>query len=377
MEDILQSFANITNDAYRSLANWKRDHNKKIVGCLPMYVPEEMIHAAGMLPVVLQESSVPISQGNSYIQTFFCGFVRGIIDTAVNDRLDLLDGIVAADTCDPIRKTIPVLERKLHLEYCETIYLPPTVKRATSKLYALDELARLRSSLEKLGNCEITDESLRKSIIVYNRNRDLLRKLYDIRRNKPGLLATKDVLAIVVASMLMPKEEHSILLEKLLAKLGDIKPLADTGPRLIISGSLCTAAQTDILDLIDETGATIVDDDLYTGSRYFMTDAIVDENPLESLVNRYLMMARSCPTVMNLEDDWGGFLLQIANRAQAQGVITLLVKYCEPLSIYHTHLQQKLSIIGIPELPLEVEHGPVPNAQIRNRVEAFVEMITR
>ena len=242
----------------------------------------------------------------------------------------------------------------------------------------MGELERLKTSIEKFGGQKITEESLNKSILIYNKNRALLRKMYDIRRKRPGILRSKEALSIVMSSMLMPKEEHNRLLEGFLGELEKQGPAGDAKVKLVLSGSLCQAPRLDILDAIDEVGAVVVDDDLYVGSRYIITDAPLRANPLESLADRFLEMRRRCPTKSDPENDWGGQLVEMVRESKADGVISLQVKFCEACYFYHPDIIRALAGAGIPELRLEMEHETTGMAlgQIKTRVQGFIESIT-
>ena len=69
-------------DAY-ALA-WKQAHpGGKVAGVLPMNFPEELLHAAGFLPVVIQENSEPDSEGRVVLAEFYCGYTRNLADQAM------------------------------------------------------------------------------------------------------------------------------------------------------------------------------------------------------------------------------------------------------------------------------------------------------
>ena len=99
MNDIMSRFRDVLDTPYEKLRQWKEANGKKVVACSPMHFPEELIHAAGMLPVVLQESDEAITTGFSYIYPFFCGITRNIVDIAVKGQLSFLDGLVYTDIC--------------------------------------------------------------------------------------------------------------------------------------------------------------------------------------------------------------------------------------------------------------------------------------
>jgi benzoyl-CoA reductase subunit C len=219
VEKALENFSRITGDPYSYLTDWKKANKRKIIGLFPMHLPEEIIHAAGMLPVMLWRSNNPITLGDAHISARNCAITRSVIDDVVTGRLSFLDGLVMYRTCMQAYAIPYVVERNAPLPYMESIYLPVFITSTLAKDYLLLNLEKLRVSLEKFSGQSITDQSLQNSIQIYNKDRALLRRLYELRRQRPGLLKAKEVLAIVQSSMLMPKEEHIKLLEELLPQL--------------------------------------------------------------------------------------------------------------------------------------------------------------
>lgn len=210
---------------YERLKKWKKDTAKKIIGCSGLHVPEEMIYALGMLPVVLFCGPEPITLGDRHWQAYMCSPVRGITDLACRGQLDFLDGMVIHDCCHEIRGSVDVLKLSapnLH-PVIKPMWFPKMLKRKQTKPRIIEELNIFREWLQQVAGQKMTAESLQRSIQVYNENRDLLIKLYDIRRSKPGILSAKQVQRIVLAGMQMPKEEHNELLKKLLAELASTK----------------------------------------------------------------------------------------------------------------------------------------------------------
>lgn len=382
MQEILGKFMATVDKPYDRLKEWRETHDRRMIGCSPMHFPEEIVHAAGLSPVVLQESDEPVTLGYAYTYPWFCGFVRGVVDLFMKDKLDFLDGFIFPDTCLQVRSACSLLRGKPSVPFLEYVRLPAILRRATglgaSALEEVaEELGRVRTSLQEFTGQEITDEAIRESILLYNRNRALLRRLYDLRRQNPEVLRAKEILAIVQSSMLIPKEEHTGLLEKFLPGLEEGKPSPNGKVRLFLSGHLCQAPKADILDFIEEVGGIVVDDDLYTGYRYLAMDTELEGDPLKALAKRYLQNTPPCPTRHDPGNDLGEYLVKAARQSQAQGVIVLLVKSCEPHIFYYPHIKETLSAAGTHHLLLETEHEVVSLAGSKTRVEAFVEMIKR
>jgi benzoyl-CoA reductase subunit C len=239
----------------------------------------------------------------------------------------------------------------------------------------IETLELLKARLEEFSGHEITEEALRQSIAVYNKNRGLMRRIYELRRHNPGVIDAREMVPIVQSSMLMLKEDHNAALERLIPELEKRPHGADGAPKVILVGSLCTAPSTEILKLFDDSGMVVADDDLYTGSRYFVNDAGVDGNPIEALADRFLARNPPCATKVDSEMNWSDYIIDMAKASGAQGVITLIQKNCPPHMCYSPDVMRRLSQANVPELVLEVEHEVVSLEQMRTRLQAFKETL--
>lgn len=377
VNEVMKRFRAVVDTPYEKLELWKEANQKKVVGCSPMHFPEELIHAAGMLPVVLQETDEAITTGFSHIYPFFCGITRNIVDVAVKGQLSFFDGLFYTDICIQNRNAACILKRNLPVGCLEYVSLPTSLNREGAMDDTIKELGRIKASLAKLAGHNIDDASLKQSILVYNKNRSLLRRLHDLCRANPKLLPYRDMQVIVRASMLMPKEEHTELMESLVAELEKVKPAPLEGKRLFLSGHLCQGPKADILDLIEGVGGIIADDDLYTGYRYYAVDVEVDGDPIEALAKRYLEKSLPVPTRSYLPVRWEKYIVERVKASRAQGVVILVVKYCEPHLFNYPFIKEALATAGIPHIMLETEHEVVSLEATRTRLQAFVEMLSQ
>jgi hypothetical protein len=85
---------------------WKANvPGRKAIGYMPVYVPRELMHAAGMLPVGILGGGdqLEVIQGDAYYQSYICRIPRSTIELGLTGRLDCLDGMLFPSICDVIR----------------------------------------------------------------------------------------------------------------------------------------------------------------------------------------------------------------------------------------------------------------------------------
>lgn len=376
MKQSLAKIYELTSDPYITVSNFKKETDRKVIGVFPMWIPEEIIHAAGILPVVMWRSNEPVTMGHAHVPSFNCPMNRSVIDDVLKGKLKFMDGMVFLRECLQSEEVPFIVERNGCPAFEEYLSPPPVHHQdKASKQWAREEFDRLRKSVERFGGRNITADQLNDSIRLYNKNRALMRRLYDIRRNKPGIISASDMVRIVWASMLIPKEEHNILLEQIISELENIEQTPVAGSLVFLSGCLCIQPQIEILEMIENLGMTVVDDDIYVGYRYFANDAEVSNDPIGAIVERYFRLTPVDPTKGQVNSDWGAELISKMKAAGARGMITMLTKYCPPHLCYYPDIRRSLAQSKIPEVLVEIEHEIISLQGIKTRLQSLAEAI--
>jgi bzd-type benzoyl-CoA reductase N subunit len=368
------TFAAVVTDPYTGWA--ARYPGRRAFGTLCTYAPEEILHAAGFVPVRLLPSPTPIVQANAHLQSYTCSLARNILEQALQGRFNFLAGVLFSHTCDTMQGLADIWRLNFPSQFVATVVQPVALTSPQAQAYLMAELRQLIARLEAHFGLTITDDSLRASIRLYNQNRELLSQLYAVRER----LSSVDVWQAVTAAMLMPKEEHNALLSQLIGVMtGDVAIPAGsaTQARLILIGA--TLDDATLLEIIEAAGARVVADDLCTGARYFDTslpqvlDNLREADPVEALAQRQLQRL-PCPCKYRSLDARAQHLLALAAQHHADGVVFVLKKFCEPHTWDYPYLAAALTKAGLPHLLLETEQT-TPVEQLRTRVEAFLEML--
>lgn len=379
MQQIIESFSAAAADSVGYARRWKEATGRPVVGSFPMNFPVELVHAAGALPVIIQEVDEPITDGEAAIFSFYCGYNRSVVDQALKGRFKFFDGIMFADHCVQLLGTADALrwhDPDLPILFNQLV-------ASMDATWAVDEarnsLGQLKRELEDLLGVVVTDDALHASIKLFNHNRQLIRRLYMLREEGRLVLSARELQHVVKSSMVMDREEHTRLLEQLVAHCEAAPAPELPGMPVYLSGHLCQAPQLALLDLIESTGAVVVGDDLYHGFRYISTDVPETGDPLDALGYWYFDRNRNvpCPTRADGDADWDDFLVREVTRTGAQGLIVLIAKFCEPHMYYFPEIVEACERAGIAMLRLETEHDGMPLEAFKTRIETFVEVSHR
>src|SRR5678809_646168 len=159
---------------FGAVKQWKAAApGRKAIGYMPIYVPREIVHAAGMLPVGIfgGGDQIEVIQGDAYYQSYICRIPRSTVELGLTGRLNCLDGMLFPSICDVIRNLSGMWQIMFKDKYVKYFDLPQNYDDETGGRFYMHEMQTLRSDLEKLIGRSIADEDLQRSIAVYNENR--------------------------------------------------------------------------------------------------------------------------------------------------------------------------------------------------------------
>lgn len=373
MKSVIEELAILRSDPYF----WAREvqaRGRKAIGITPMHFPEELVHASGAIPIILQQSNEQVTTGWDYLPAQFCAFTRSNVDAAVKGHLDFFDAIILSDFCLQMRIAFHISARHFKAP-CIYMWWPPEYDYDRGMASAKTRLDKVRTQIQEIVGTKITDEAISKSILIYNQNRKFLRTIDALRASKPGVISAADMQLLVQSSMLMDKERHNAILERVLACLQTAPSGASDKVRLFLSGHLCHAVRPGNLELIEEAGGVVVGDDMYTGRRYYA--AQVDENmpPIEALIKRWFDPGLACPEKVGGTRDWPEEIINDVRRTNAEGVISFMPKHCEPHMFFHPFIKDRLAAEQIPMLLIQTEHEVLGNEGTKTRIQALAETL--
>jgi benzoyl-CoA reductase subunit C len=373
--DALKEFdmTRLTQLSQEEIAGWK-SKGKKIIGYTCLYVPEEIIYAADMLPIRIFGGTNGSHKGELVLQVNICSFIRSCLGEVLEGRYHFLDGLITARTCGQMAKLHDVwqLYGKTHFMYM--IDHPHRVSKFTNTYYK-KELQRFIAQLEEFGKVKITSEALTRAIKLCNENRGLLKEVYQWRNKGKGIkIWGHEVIQAVRGSMMLPKEKSNALIKRLLDELKDRRDITPNNkPRILITGSMLDNPA--FIKVVEDAGAIVVSDDLCMGSRYFWDQVKLEDDPLDALVSHYLEKI-PCPFIHPRERRFQ-HIINLAQDFQVDGVIIFLIKFCDNFVYDSPDCIDMLKRHDIPALEIEIEHSTVSIGQVKTRVQAFLEMLSR
>ncbi len=355
-----------------TIKDWKAS-GRQVIGWFNPYVPEEILHAAGMLPFEVTGDNEPVQmQGaEAYISANSCSKIRTCWQLQLDGKYGFLDGLVSSSFCDQDKRLYSVWEYYKKLPYMDVLYAPRKRDEEAVKLYVADlEDFRDRLSLYRLSR--IPDHDIANSIRIYNRGRELMKQLYELRKRDRPPVTGAEALEVSKAAARLPRERFNELMEQLLDEIQRTGREIKKARRLMVIGNdLHNTNQVAALEALD---ALVVVDEMNCGIRYAWGQVDTELPPMEALA-RYYVLGRPVDMHNWNSDGRLEFIGDLAEQYKVDGIVSEIVRFCTYNGWDKFDLKKQMAQQGIPILDLDLEYGHPSGAQVKIRAEAFMEML--
>lgn len=358
---------------------WKAARPGRIVvGFMPFYVPRELIHAAGGLPlgVLGGGDQLEVIQGDAYYQSYICRIPRSTIELGVTKRLDFVDGMLFPSICDVIRNLSGMWKIMFPNVRSRYFDVPQNYLDNVGGEFYINELNELREMLAELSGRPVSDEAIRASIALYNENRALVREVYAFRARQPWKAPSSEVYLLMRAGLTLAVEEHNRLLREYLeAAAAEDRPRHDNS-RVVVTGVFCEQPPLSLIKSIELAGCYIVDDDFMLVNRWELSDVPTDGDPIASMAKAYLH--NSSNTSAKYQPDpanKGLYLVEAVKRTRAEGVIFASPSFCDPALLERPMLQRVLTEHDIPYIAFKYAENSGQMQPIREQAGTFADSI--
>ena len=368
----LQYFEEVASELEnREIRAW-REAGKRVVGTVCSSMPEEVLHAGGLLPLRLRAPGLlDTASADAHLHRINCSYTRSVLEVLLRGDLSFLDGLITTNTCDHMLRLAGELEAKagFPVHYFSMYH---TLGESSRKWFVL-EMEKLIRYIEESFSTKVSEEDLRQSVCVYNRARRLMAELAELRKQDPPSVSGAEYLAIAVVGMSIPREQFNDKLEALLPALRERSSGKSGQPRVMLVGGACDMPE--FVGFIEGKGVSVVADGLCFGTRHYWGE--VDENAAEFLpaIADYYVDRMACPAIIDGFDHSYGILRQMISDWGVDGVICARLKFCDHWGGQRKMLAEELRKESVPVLDLEREYNTAGSGQIATRVQAFLEML--
>ncbi|MCG3165438.1 MAG: Benzoyl-CoA reductase subunit C [Bacteroidia bacterium] len=358
---------------------WKAEQSNRIlVGYLPIYIPREIIHAANGLPVGIMGAGdrKQIIKGDAYYQSYICHLPRGIIEMALDTNLQEFDGFLFPAICDCVRNLSGMFKLSQKGKFQRYFDYPQNFDPFIGGTFYMQEMEKVMDDMYRVNKVRIEDAALFNSIKLYNRNRQLIETIYNIRQEFPWRLSAVETYHILRAGITIPVEEHNQILEQVIEHIIKERGEQMDNIRVVISGSFCEQPPIGLIKSIEMAGCYIVDDDFMLGSRWIRGEIKENfESSLAALTNAYINQSTFSSAYYDVGNPKGDRLVKMAKERKADGIIFSAASFCDPALLDRPQMQKACDDAGIPHINFQYHENTGQFKIIKEQAGTFSDSI--
>ena len=379
IETMMKEFQQVAYNPKAQLAKFKAQ-GKKVVGVLPYYAPEELVYAAGLVPMGIWGSNTKtISRAKEYCATFYCTIAQLALEMMLDGTMDQLDGVITPTICDtlrPMSQNFRVAMAKL--QKMPTIFLAhPQYRRPAFGLqFTVDQYTNVRNELDKIAGHKMTDEDILDAIKVYNKFRQARREFVKLAGEHPEAVSAVNRSAVLKAGYFMEKPEYTAKLNELNAELRVLPASNWNGVKIVTSGIICDNPV--LLKIFDDNNIAIATDDVAHESRTIRVDADEEGDPMFALAKQF---ANEDYDVLlydeaSNQNRRGEFVAKLVKDSGAQGLVLFMQQFCDPEEMEYPYLKKALDDAGIPHIKLDIDQQMRDFGQASTAIQAFADVLS-
>jgi benzoyl-CoA reductase subunit C len=361
-----------------AVREWKKKSSGPAIGYMPIYVPRELLHAQGALPVGILGGGddLEIIRGDAFYQSYICHIPRSTIELGLNGSLDCLDGMLFPAICDVIRNLSGIWKMQFPGKLVRYLDVPQDFDRDVGGAFYRRELEELSRELVEYGGKPYEKEALLRSIATFNEDRGLVRDLYALRREEPWKVPTSELYAVLRASLVVPVEESTAMLRRyrdLVGSASDRSPMDQA--RVVFTGPFCEQPPLGLIKSLERAGCYIVEDDFLQIHRFLRHDVPTGGDPLDNLVTAFLEDAIASPTRYIDRNEKGRDLLERVEASKAEGVLFGAPSFCDPALLDQPMITKALEREGVPWTAFKYSENGGQFQVIREQAGTFADSI--
>lgn len=371
VEAILSQLKDIAANPKKAMDDYKAETGKGAVGIMPIYAPEEMVHATGYLPMgIWGAQGKTISKARTYLPPFACSIMQQVMELQCEGAYDDLAAVLFSVPCD----TLKCLSQKWKGTSPVIVFTHPQNRGLeAANTFLVKEYELVKAQLEHYLGVTITNAALERSIAIYNENRQVMREFVKVAADYPQVIDAVSRHAVFKARQFMLKEKHTELVKELIAEVKAMPVQPWTGKKVVVAGILLEP--NELLDIFNEFGLAIVDDDLAQESRQIRVDVLDgEEGPLYRMAKAWQQMY-GCSVATDTKKGRGKMLMNKMAQTGADAVIIAQMKFCDPEEWDYPVMYREFEERGVKNLMIEVDQEVTSFEQVKTRLQSFVEMM--
>ncbi len=345
---------------------------KKVIGCFPIYTPEELIHAAGMIPMGLWGGQINPSVAGQYAPAFTCSIMRSCLELGMLGKYEGLSGALMPMLCDTFRG-ISSAWRVAVPSIPLVAFIHPQNRDDSGALdFTVAEYNQVKEKLERISGNKITDAALAQTIKIYNEHKAVVGEFLQLANDHLDVIKPSVRHAVMKSSHFMEKSEHTALVKQINEELKKLPVHKWQGKKVVLTGILAEPAE--FLDIFAENNIAVVGDDLAQETRQIRTEIPQGDSPLQGLAKQWFEL-ESCSVINDRGGARGKLVTKLAQDNKADGIAVCLMKFCDVEEYDYPMISHNAEQNGLPVLCIDIDQSTQGQEQARTKIQTFAEML--
>jgi benzoyl-CoA reductase/2-hydroxyglutaryl-CoA dehydratase subunit BcrC/BadD/HgdB len=342
------------------------------IGYSCSFVPEALLMADRLFPVRLHAPGVAGTElADNYLSSLICSYTRSLLEFAMDDRYDLIQGWVFVPSCAHMQRLIDNLDYLKKPVFSHVIDVPRKVNDVTLA-WLEEELGMLVKKLASHFGVDMSTSSLMKAVDEWNHLTEVVTTIGDLRKKPNPPITGTEFHSMVMAILASPKDMILPSIENLCKEIENRVGSGKYRARLMVVGG--HLHDPEFIRIIESQGGLVVADRFCTGTIPGFKPIKVNGDPIRALAE-HTFVKTNCPRMMENFDNRLQAIIDTVREYHVDGVVLEVIKFCDLWGVDSMPMVSALRKEGIPVLKLEREYRMGGEGQLRTRVQAFIESL--
>ncbi len=350
-----------------------KSEGKKVAGTLAAYCPNELVHAAGIIPLCTWGFEMELAKSKQYFPAFYSTVAQSPVEKGLIGDLDDLEFMVTMGLTDTLKAVSQNWKVAIKQVPAINIAVAQNRKIEAGMDFNETQLIKAKEKIEKLCGVEIKDEEIEKAIKLFNENRRKLQEFADLATKHLDVVTPRVRSKVMSSTHYMEKSEHNALLDELLNALKEMPEHDFDGKKLVTSGII--SDMSPVLNIFDDSDVAIVADNVLQESGYYKY--LIEEdtgNPVRAL-SMILTTAEGTSLLLDADKLRTKFILDDVEKYDADGILMIMLTFCDSEEFDYPLMKEEFDKADIMSLMIEVDQQMTSYEQTKTLVQAFMEMI--
>ena len=360
-------------DNPRTQLDYYLEQGKKVVGCFAPYTPEELVHASGMIPMGLWGGQTSFQKVTAYLPAFACPIMQANMEFALNGVYEGLSAVIIPAICDTLRCMTQNWRFVVPAIPMIPIVYPQNRTSPASVTYLVDEFESVLTMLATTTGQMMNEKALCRTIETYNEHNAAMRDFAQVANDHLDVVTPKVCHTVFKSAFFFEKGEHTTIVKEITTALKERPTHSWTGKKILLTG--IAFEPDEVLDILAENKLAVVGDDLAQESRQYRTDTPKKGGGGLKRLALQWNARRGCSLLHELNKPRGNLLAELCRVVGAHGVLTGLMKFCDPEEYDLPFLENDLRQAGIQCVTVSIDQQSSGSEQLRTRIQSFAELL--